>query len=105
MPEAAQAAPSSGVKQTRWSDPASWPDGKAPRAGEAVTIGRDRNIVLDVNPPALRSLTIQGKLSFSNERDLELKTEWIYLPGGELDIGSEAKPHTRNATITLTAPP
>ena len=24
------------------------------------------------------------------------------LPGGELDIGSEANPHTRNATITLT---
>ena len=67
-----------------------------------MTIGRDRDIVLDVSPPALRSLTINGKLSFSNDRDLELKTEWIYLPGGELDIGSEAKPHTRKATITLT---
>ncbi|MEI9889803.1 MAG: G8 domain-containing protein [Caulobacteraceae bacterium] len=52
--------------------------------------------------PALRSLTVNGKLSFSNDKDLELTTEWIYLPGGELDIGSEAKPHTRKATITLT---
>ncbi len=95
-------APSSAAKQSRWSDPASWPDGKVPRAGDAVTIGADRNIVLDVTPPALRSLTINGKLSFSNERDLELKTDWIYLPGGELDIGSEAKPHTAKATITLT---
>ncbi len=95
-------APSSAAKQSRWSDPASWPDGKVPRAGDAVTIGADRNIVLDVNPPALRSLTINGKLSFSNDLDLELKTDWIYLPGGELDIGSEAKPHTRKATITLT---
>jgi cell migration-inducing and hyaluronan-binding protein len=85
-----------------WSDPKSWPDGKVPRAGDAVTIGRDRDVVLDVSPPALRSLTIEGKLSFSNDRDIELKTEWIYLPGGELDIGSEAHPHTRNATITLT---
>jgi cell migration-inducing and hyaluronan-binding protein len=95
-------APAAAVKQTRWSDPASWPEGKVPRAGDAVTIGRDRNIVLDVAPPALRSLTINGKLSFSNDLDLELKSEWIYLPGGELDIGSEAKPHTRNAVITLT---
>ena len=50
----------------------------------------DRAIVLDVSPPALRSLTIDGKLSFANDRDLALTTEWIYLPGGELDIGSEA---------------
>jgi cell migration-inducing and hyaluronan-binding protein len=100
--DAVAAAPSAPVKQTRWSDPASWPGGKVPKAGDAVTIGRDRNILLDVAPPALRSLTINGKLSFANDRDLELKTEWIYLPGGELDIGTEAKPHTRKATITLT---
>ena len=90
------------VKASRWSDPKSWPDGKVPGAGDAVTIGKDRNIVLDVTPPALRSLTVEGKLSFSNDRDLALKTEWIYLPGGELDIGSEAHPHTAKATITLT---
>jgi cell migration-inducing and hyaluronan-binding protein len=95
-------APASAVKQSRWSDPASWPEGKVPRAGDAVTIGRDKNILLDVAPPALRSLTINGKLSFSNALDLELKTEWIYLSGGELDIGSEAAPYTRKAVITLT---
>jgi len=97
----AQAAVS-GVHASRWSDPASWPGGKVPKAGEAVTIERDRNIVLDVSPPALRSLTVHGKLSFADDRDLALTTDWIYLQGGELDIGSEAKPYTRNATITLT---
>ena len=100
--DAGAPARSSAVHWSRWSDPASWPDGKVPRDGDAVTIGRDRDIVLDVSPPALRSLTINGRLSFSNDRDLELKTDWIYLAGGELDIGSEARPHTRKATITLT---
>ena len=95
-------APAAAAHWSRWSDPASWPDGKVPRAGDAVTIGRDKDIVLDVNPPALRSLTINGKLSFADNRDLELTTDWIYLPGGELDIGSEAKPYTHKATITLT---
>src|SRR5690606_26780318 len=33
--------------------------------------------------------------------DVELSTEWIMLHG-ELEIGTEARPHTRNATITLT---
>jgi cell migration-inducing and hyaluronan-binding protein len=97
----AQAAPAA-MHQSRWSDPASWPDGKVPAAGDAVTIGRDRDVVLDVSPPALRSLTIDGKLSFADDKDLELKTDWIYLPGGELDIGSEAHPYRHTATITLT---
>jgi hypothetical protein len=101
MPAPAAAA-SSAVGQSRWSDPKSWPGGKVPREGDAVTIGKGKNLVLDVSPPALRSLTIDGKLSFSNDKDLALKTEWIYLPGGELDIGSEKAPHTRKATITLT---
>jgi hypothetical protein len=92
----------SAAHPSRWSDPASWPDGKVPRAGDAVTIARGRDIVLDVAPPALRSLTINGRLSFSDDRDIELKSEWIYLAGGALDIGSEARPHRHNATITLT---
>ena len=101
MPAPAAAA-SSAVGQSRWSDPKSWPEGKVPREGAAVTIARGRSIILDVSPPALRSLTINGKLSFSNDKDLALTTEWIYLPGGELDIGSEAHPHTAKAVITLT---
>ncbi len=58
-------------------------------------------MVLDVSPPALHGLTIKGKLSFSDKADLELTTEWVMLHG-ELEIGTEAKPHTRKATITLT---
>ena len=95
-------APPAAVRTMLWSDPAAWPEGKVPGEGDAVTIARDMEVVLDVSPPALRSLTIQGKLSFSDERDLALETEWIYLPGGELEIGTEASPYTRNATITLT---
>ncbi len=94
--------PPPAMKRMRWSDPAAWPEGKVPGAGDAVTIGRDMDMVLDVEPPALRSLTIDGKLSFSDDRDIGLETEWIYLRGGELQIGSEAKPYGHNATITLT---
>ena len=89
------------VGQTNWSDPDTWPNRQVPVAGEKVTIARDKDVVLDVSPPALGGLAIVGKLTFSNEVDLELTTEWITLHG-ELAIGSEARPHTRNATITLT---
>src|SRR5579863_4844035 len=85
----------------RWSDPATWPDKKVPGKDALVTIGRDMNVVLDVTPPELHGLTINGKLSFSDNKDLELTTEWIMVHG-ELEIGTEAKPHTHQATITLT---
>jgi cell migration-inducing and hyaluronan-binding protein len=90
------------MRTVRWSDPVAWPDGKVPGAGAEVTIGRDMDVVLDVDPPALRSLTIDGKLSFRDDRDIGLETEWIYLRGGELEVGSEAHPYTHNASITLT---
>jgi cell migration-inducing and hyaluronan-binding protein len=101
-PAALPDAPPVAMRRVRWSDPAAWPDGKVPGAGAAVTIARDMDVVLDVDAPALRSLTIDGKLRFSDERDIALETEWIYLRRGELQIGSDAAPYTHNATITLT---
>ena len=89
------------VRATNWSDPATWPNKKVPAAGDKVIIGKDKHVVLDVSPPALGGLSIDGTLSFSNNADLELTTEWIMLHG-ELAIGTEARPHTRKATITLT---
>src|SRR5690349_5858232 len=96
----AQAAQQPGAA-TRWSDPATWPNRKVPAAGDKVEIAVGRNVILDVSPPALNGLTINGKLTFADTADLELTTEWIMLHG-ELEIGTEAKPHTRKATITLT---
>ena len=89
------------AKLTKWSDPASWPNRKVPVAGDKVTIGRDKDVVLDVSPPALGGLSIDGKLTFADDADLELTTEWVMVHG-ELAIGAEAKPHTHKATITLT---
>jgi G8 domain len=89
------------VKQELWSNPATWPDQKVPRAGDTVTIEKGKDVLLDVSPPSLGGLKIEGKLSFSDKADIELTTESINL-GGELEIGTEAKPHTRKATITLT---
>jgi len=98
---AAQEQGSHAVKQELWSNPATWPDRKVPRAGDTVTIERGKDVLLDVSPPSLGGLQIKGKLSFSDKADIELTTESIIVHG-ELEIGTEAKPHTHKATITLT---
>jgi cell migration-inducing and hyaluronan-binding protein len=97
----AQNAGSQAATPSRWSDAATWPDRRVPRAGDKVAIPAGKEVILDVSPPALGGVTIHGKLSFANTADLELTTEWIMLHG-ELEIGTEARPHTRKATITLT---
>src|SRR6202041_765319 len=97
----AQEQGSHAVKQELWSNPATWPDGKVPRAGDAVTIEKGKDVLLDVSPPSLGGLRIEGKLSFSDNADIELTTESIIVYG-ELEIGTESRPHTRTPTITLT---
>src|ERR1700683_3431417 len=92
-------SPAAGAK--RWSDAATWPDKKVPAKDALVTITKDMKVVMDVSPMPLHGLTIEGKLSFADDKDLELTTEWIMVHG-ELEIGTEAKPHTKKATITLT---
>jgi hypothetical protein len=98
---AAQEQGSHAVKQELWSDPATWPDRKVPSAGDEVTIESGKDVVLDVSSPPLHGLTVKGKLSFSDKADVELTTEWVML-FGELEVGTEAQPHTHKATITLT---
>src|SRR6201986_1809411 len=97
----AQQKTSSTASAKRWSDASTWPDKKVPGKDALVTIGRDMNVVLDVTPPELHGLTINGKLSFADNKDLELTTEWIMVHG-ELEIGTERALHTRKATITFT---
>ena len=71
----AQQKTSPAASGKRWSDAATWPDKKVPGKDAVVNIEKDMNVVLDVSPPPLRSLTINGKLSFADNKDLELSTE------------------------------
>ena len=89
------------AQSLRWADPATWPNNQVPVAGDKVTIANDQEVLLDISPPALSGLTINGKLVFADESDLTLTTEWIMV-FGELQIGTEANPFTHKAIITLT---
>ena len=84
------------MRTMRWSDPSAWPEGKVPGEGDAVTIARDMDMVLDVSPPALRGLTVDGKHSFSTERDIALATEWIYLRGRRASRACRASARSRD---------
>jgi hypothetical protein len=81
-----------------WSDPATW-NGVKPKAGDAVQIPAGQDILLDENPPALASLTINGTLEFKRQ-DVSLTAKLI-LVHGKLVIGTASQPFTHKAVITL----
>ncbi|MGH7498737.1 MAG: G8 domain-containing protein [Gemmatimonadales bacterium] len=85
---------------SRWSETSTWPDGTVPAAGAAVTIPADKAVLLDVSPPALASLKIDGALVF-DEKDLDITTGSIVV-AGTLRIGTSGTPFAHKATITLT---
>lgn len=83
-----------------WSDPGGWPGGKLPEAGAAVTIAAGDVVLLDVSPPPLGGLTVEGGLVF-DRKDLELRADHVMLHGG-LYVGSAHEPFLQRAEITLT---
>ncbi len=97
-PKAAPSVPTQ--TNIRWSDPAAWPGGKLPQAGEVVTIPTGTAMLLDISPPPLAGLMIQGSLVL-DQRDLKLHTNWIML-SGRLEIGVAGRPYTQQAEIRLT---
>jgi hypothetical protein len=88
-----------GSKPQRWSDPSTW-GGQVPGAGANVTIPAGQTVLLDVSPPALGGLQVDGSLVFA-EKNLNLTAEWIMVHGS-FQIGSHSKPFRHRATITLT---
>ncbi len=85
----------------RWSDPATW-GGSVPKAGQNVEVPKGKAILLDVSPPALGNLTINGTLVFDN-KDLNLTAKWIMVHG-RFEIGVPSALYTKKAVITLTGP-
>ena len=89
----AQAQPS--ATATNWSDPASWPNNKVPVAGDKVTIGRDRNVILDVSPPALGGLSETGRSWWTGTP----------APGSRLTSWFNAVHGTRHFRCPIEGPP
>ena len=77
----AQSPAAPAAKATNWSDPATWPNRKVPVAGDKVIIEKDKAVLERHSAGAEQCCTIDGKLSFANNKDVELTTEWIMLHG------------------------
>ncbi|MCC6310954.1 MAG: transmembrane domain-containing protein [Trueperaceae bacterium] len=100
-PAASAGAPLPSPTPTRaGSDSAGWPGGVLPAEGDDVVVHEGEVVLLDVSPPPLGGLTIEGALVFARQ-DLELAADHVMVHGS-LHIGSQTEPFLQRAVVTLT---
>lgn len=86
----------------RWSDPATW-GGRVPATGEDVTIPSGRAVLLDVSPPALGHLVVDGEL-YVDEADLVLQARSVMVHG-LLSAGAADQPFAHRFELVLDGRP
>lgn len=99
----AQAAPTAVARKAAgvqlWSDPQTW-GGAVPPRGAEVRIPDGSSVKLNVSPPSLGGLQVDGTLSFA-EKNLQLTSDWIVVHG-KFRVGKETNRFDRRAVITLS---
>ena len=106
----------------RWSSHFTWGGNALPSEGESVYIKLGQTVYLDISPPVLNLLLIEGTLVFEDDQDLHLQAKYIFINGGKLQvrlstsclyhsvlfvytlvhqIGTETNPFQHRAVVTL----
>jgi G8 domain len=85
-----------------WEDPATW-GGSVPHDGARVIIAADHEVEVGSKlAPALRTLRVDGKLSFNSALDTEMTFDTLLVNmSGTLEIGSESLPVEDGKTAQL----
>jgi hypothetical protein len=85
-----------------WSNPETWIDLQIPVAGDEVVIPEGKTIVMDVIPPPLKFLIINGHLKIGQQPGLALHVEQIEVnDGGVFEIGRRSDPFMHTFSISF----
>ena len=70
----------------RWSSLYTWGGGPLPQEGDSVYIQPGQTVILDISPPVLNLLLIEGALIFDDSQDLNLRAKYIFINTGKLQV-------------------
>ena len=70
----------------RWSSVYTWGGGPLPQLGDSVYIKEGQTVFLDISPPVLNLILIEGALIFEDEQDLHLQAKYIFINHGKLQV-------------------
>ncbi|GFR40478.1 hypothetical protein Agub_g1045 [Astrephomene gubernaculifera] len=85
-----------------WSRNSTWGGGALPGYGDSVMIPSGVTVLLDMSPPKLYMLVLEGNLEFDDTQPyINLQAHYILVKGGNFTIGSTDKPYPGRANITM----
>ena len=86
-----------------WSSRFTWGGNEPPSEGEVVVISQSQIVYFDTQTPVLKGIIILGgSLIFDDNQDVHLRAEYIIIASnGTIQVGTESKPFTHKATITM----
>jgi hypothetical protein len=69
-----------------WSSQFTWGGEELPAFGESVYIKSGQTVYLDISPPELNLVLIEGALIFSDEQDIDFQAKYIFVNNGTLQV-------------------
>ena len=91
------------VRSGAWSEPSTWRGGVAPAAEANVLVPPEVTVTVDrVDPAALRTVRVDGTLTFATAVDTQLTVDTLVVtPEGALAIGTESDPLKPDVTARV----
>jgi hypothetical protein len=81
-----------------WSEPQTWGYDLPPLLGESVSIPKGQHLLVDVNPPVLNAIIVEGSLIFAPNADpnhlATFDAHYIMINGGYMEVGTTEFPYT-----------
>ncbi|CAG9461071.1 unnamed protein product [Pedinophyceae sp. YPF-701] len=95
-----------------WSRLTTWGGTQAgvPVEGDSIIVPEGQTLVMDISPPRLRLILLEGDLEFDEEavlrnQPLQLQADYILILGGAFRIGTHNEPYKGQATVTMHGHP
>jgi len=103
IPDFCAAATISSVRSGAWSDPATWSAGRAPAAGDIVSVAAGTDVSYGiVSDAAISCVGINGSLTFRTDIVTRLTVgTMMVMPGAQLTIGSPDTPVSASVTAEI----
>lgn len=91
----------------RWSVRSTWMNDEPPSDGDTVLVPMGQAILVDVSPPRLNLVLVQGEMVFDHTLLAQpgapqtFDAHYIAVIGGKFRVGTAAKPYLGNLTMTI----
>ena len=85
----------------RWSQLNTWANNEPPVYNDTVIIPEGQTILMDMSPPLIFVLLVQGVLVWDRQDGLTLDAYYIWINGGTFQIGTQDQPFMQTAVVTL----